>query len=263
MENAFWVGDCLELLPRVADESVDLTMFSPPYDGIRRYQGEWQFQSEQLGRELYRITKPGGICAVVIGDSAKNFAKSLTSFRLAVTWCDTIGWRLFETCIYNRDGNPGAWWTKRFRVDHEYIHFFLKGERPKTFHKEPLMIPSKHAGKQYGGTDRLTSGGFRRIAPTKVNAMKCRGTVWRYSTSNAEGNRVKLQHPATYPDQLVTDIVTCFSNPNDVVLDPMAGSGTTCVVAAQLGRQYVGMEISEEYAAIARERLTREIAPSL
>jgi len=259
MKNEILVGDCLTLLPDLPDESVDLTIFSPPYDGIRRYQGNWQFESEQIGRELLRITKPGGICVVVIGDSAKDFAKSLTSFRLAVTWCDTVGWRLFETCIYHRDGNPGAWWRKRFRVDHEYIHIFLKGDRPKTFHKEPLMIPSKHAGKRYSGTDRLTSGGFKRIAPTAVNPMKCRGTVWRYSTSNAEGNRVKLQHPATYPDKLASDLVTCFSEPGELVLDPMAGSGTTCVVAAQLGRQFLGIEISEAYATIARERLTREL----
>lgn len=259
MNDAILVGDCLEILPILPSDSIDLVMFSPPYDGIREYKGNWQFESEQLGRELLRVTKPGGICVVVIGDSSKNFAKSLTSFRLAVTWCDAVGWRLFETCIYQRDGNPGAWWRKRFRVDHEYIHIFLKGERPKTFNKEPLMIPSKHAGKRYTGTDRLTSGGFKRIAPTAVNPMKCRGTVWRYSTSNAEGNRLKLQHPATYPDKLVEDILVCFSEPNDVILDPMAGSGTTCVVAAQLGRQFLGIEVSEEYAGIARQRLIQNV----
>jgi DNA modification methylase len=252
------VGDCLDLLPQLPPASVDLTIFSPPYDGIRDYKGEWTFDFGALGRELHRVTKEGGICVVVIGDSARNFAKSLTSFRLAVNWCDEAGWRLFETCIYQRPGNPGAWWRQRFRVDHEYIHIFLKGGRPKTFHKEPLLVPSKHAGKIYTGTDRLTSGGFKRIAPKAVNPLKCRGTIWSYITSNAEGNKTKLKHPATYPDKLVEDILLCFSDPGDVVLDPMLGSGTTCVVAAQHGRRYIGIEISQDYATIARTRLQQE-----
>lgn len=251
-------GDCVETLRQMPEACVDLTVFSPPYDNIRDYQNDWGFDYAQLGKELLRVTKEGGICAVVIGDGTKDFAKSLTSFRLAVDWCDNAGWRLFETCIYHRDGNPGAWWSQRFRVDHEYIHIFLKGKRPKTFHKEPLMVPSKHAGKVYSGTDRLTDGGFKQIDPKAVNPMKCRGTVWRYSTSNTEGNRLKLQHPATYPDKLAEDVILCFSERGDVVLDPTAGSGTTCVLAARHNRHYLGIEIAEEYCAIAEERIRTE-----
>lgn len=259
IKNEVLIGDCLTLLPNLQAESIDLTMFSPPYDGIRDYNGDWTFDYVALGRELFRVTKPGGMAVVVIGDSARNFAKSLTSFRLAVNWCDQAGWRLFETCIYQRPGNPGAWWSKRFRVDHEYIHIFLKGDRPRVFHKEPIMIPSKHAGKVYTGTDRLTSGEFKKIKPKAVNPMKCRGTVWSYATSNSEGNRLKLKHPATYPDKLAQDVIECFTDPGDTVLDPMSGSGTTCVSAALTGRDYIGMEISPEYAAIILERLEREI----
>lgn len=252
------VGDCLNVLPWLAHDSVDLTVFSPPYDGIRDYNGDWAFDFQGLGRELYRVTKDGGICTVVVGDGTKNFAKSLTSFRLAVDWVDNAGWRLFECCIYQRAGNPGAWWSQRFRVDHEYILIFLKGRRPKTFQKEHLMVPSKHAGKVYSGTDRLTNGGFKTITPKAVNPLKCRGTVWSYNTSNSEGNRLKLKHPATYPDRLAEDVIRCFTNPGDVVLDPMCGSGTTCVMASRTGRHYVGMDVSSDYVAIAKERVERE-----
>ena len=92
--------------------------------------------------------------------------------------------------------------------------------------------------------------------------MKCRGTVWQYATSNTEGNNLKLQHPATYPDKLVEDLVLCFSDPGDLVLDPMCGSGTTCVVAHNLGRQYMGIEINETYVEIARRRLAAEENPA-
>jgi len=143
-------------------------------------------------------------------------------------------------------------------VDHEYILIFFKGARPKSFHKESLMIPSKHAGKTYSGTDRLTNGGFKAIEPGIVNPFKCRGTIWPYRTSNSEGNRLKLKHPATYPDKLAQDLIACFSEPGDIVLDPMCGSGTTCVMAAQHARRYVGIEINEEYCDVARERLRQE-----
>ena len=249
------VGDCLTLLLALPENCIDLTVFSPPYDNIRDYKSDWSVDFTKLGQELFRVTKDGGVCAVVIGDGTKDFAKSLTSFRLAVSWCDEVGWKLFETCLYARDGNPGAWWSKRFRVDHEFIFLFFKGTRPKFFDKEPLMVPSKHAGKIYSGTDRLTSGGFKKIAPKAVNPTKCRGTIWHYSTSNTEGNRAKLQHPATYPDRLAEDIILCFSEPGDTVLDPFLGSGTTAVMAKKHKRHYLGMEISEEYAEIAQTRL--------
>lgn len=258
MRNRIVHGDALEVLPTLENDSVDFTMFSPPYDDVRDYHGEWTFHYQQLGEELLRVTKYGGICAVVIGDGTKDYAKSLTSFRLAVNWCDVVGWRLFETIIYQRHGNPGAWWTKRFRVDHEYILLFLKGKKPKYFTKDHLMVPSKHAGKIYSGTDRLTNGGFKTITPKPVNETKCRGTIWSYATSNTEGNRLKLKHPATYPDKLAEDVIRAFTVEGDFVLDPMCGSGTTCVVANQYGRSYLGIDISAEYTQIAEARLLSE-----
>jgi site-specific DNA-methyltransferase (adenine-specific) len=258
LNNQILHADCLDALAKFPEASVDLTVFSPPYDGIRDYKKNWTFDFLALGENLFRVTKDGGVAVVVIGDGTKNFAKSLTSFRLAVSWADQVGWKLFETVIYKRDGNPGAWWNQRFRVDHEYILIFFKGAKPKSFHKEHLMVPSKHAGKTYSGTDRLTNGGFKIIEKKTVNPLKCRGTVWQYSTSNTEGNRLKLQHPATYPDKLAGDLILCFSEPNDLVLDPMCGSGTTCVTAKQNGRRYIGIEVSDEYCKIAEERLKKE-----
>ncbi len=248
-------GDCVSVTQEIDECSIDLTLFSPPYDSIRDYKKGWTFDYHTLGKNLFRVTKDGGVCAVVIGDGTKDFAKSLTSFKLAIDWCENAGWRLFETCIYSRDGNPGAWWNKRFRVDHEYILLFFKGKKPKKFDKEPLKIPSKHAGKTYSGTDRLTSGGFSKITHKTVNPTKCRGTIWKYATSNTEGNRLKLNHPATFPDKLAEDLILCFSDENDLVLDPMCGSGTTCVMALENNRQAIGIEINAEYCEIARQRI--------
>lgn len=123
------------------------------------------------------------------------------------------------------------------------------------------MVASKHTGKIYTGTDRLTNGGFKIIKPKAVNPMKCRGTVWQYSTSNTEGNRLKLRHPATYPDKLAEDLMVCFSEAGDLILDPMCGSGTTCVMAQKNQRHFIGIEISEDYCQISRQRMEKDVKP--
>ena len=108
------------------------------------------------------------------------------------------------------------------------------------------------------GSSRRTGGEFVRIERKPVAATKCRGTVWALSKSNAENNRLKSRHPATFPDALARDIITCFSRPGDIVCDPFMGSGTTIVEALKLGRHARGNDINESYVALARQRARRE-----
>ena len=195
---------------------------------------------------------------MVIQDQTKNFGKSLTSFRTILDWCDRIGFKLFETVIYRKYGAEGAWWNKRFRVDHEYIPVFLKGDRPTYFNKEHLKIPSKHGGKTMtGGGTRLTNGVRIATRSIKINPMKCRGTIWEYLTAG-DGSRLKHQHPATFPNQLPYDFISCFAPKNGVVLDPFVGSGTTIVAAKNLGYKYIGIDVAPEYCAIAEKRMKEE-----
>ena len=259
--GALRVGDCLALLSEVPAGSVDLTVTSPPYDDLRRYDTPAALDLPALGKALFRVTRDGGVCAVVIGDAAHAFAKSLTSFRPALSWCDQAGWRLFETCLYVRHGVPGPWWRTRLRVDHEFVFLFFKGQRPKTFRKDRLLIPTKHAG------ERVYYGHFARrsasppVPPERVRPWQCRGTVWPCSASSSERNAAKLRHPATMPDRLAADLIQGFSEPGDLVLDPLMGSGTSVVMAARTGRRYLGMDVSPAYVQIARERLAREAGP--
>src|ERR1035437_7728984 len=134
-ENKIITGDNVKVMSSFDDASVHFGCMSPPYDSLRNYNG-FSIDLHGVGQQMYRILKNGGICAVVIQDETKNFGKSLTSFKLVVDWCDSIGFKLFETIIYKKQGVEGAWWKKRFRVDHEYIFLFLKGDRPLYFNKE-------------------------------------------------------------------------------------------------------------------------------
>jgi site-specific DNA-methyltransferase (adenine-specific) len=261
--NDVYCGDNVELLQKIPDGSVDLVITSPPYDKIRDYKGNSSFDLHQTGEQVFRTLKDGGIAVMVIQDQTKNFGKSLTSFKLAIDWCDEVGFKLFESLIYKKFGAEGAWWNKRFRVDHEYMLVFLKGERPRYFNKEPLKIPSKHGGKTMtGGGTRLTNGIRIDTRPITINPMKCRGTVWEYLTAG-DGTRLKHQHPATYPDRLPYDFIQCFCEEKGIVLDPFMGSGTTALAALALNRNFIGFDISEEYVALAKRRVKEDLSAYL
>lgn len=252
--NKILCGDAVEVLKKIPSNSVDLIVTSPPYDDIRTYNG-FSLNLPAVGKELHRVLKDGGIVAMVIQDATRNFGKTLTSFRTIIDWCDNIGFKLFETVIYRKYGTEGAWWTKRFRVDHEYMPIFLKGDRPAYFNKEPLKIPSKHGGKTMTGSgNRRTDGTTTKTITREINAMKCRGTVWDYLNAG-DKNPLKRKHPATFPDKIPTDFIECFCPSDGVVLDPFIGCGSTAVAAKLLGRKYIGIDISEEYCKLAEERL--------
>ena len=252
--NKILCGDCIEVLKTIPSNSVDLVVTSPPYDSIRDYHG-FSLDLHTTGEEVYRVLRDGGIAAMVIQDQTKNFGKTLTSFRTILDWCDNIGFKLFECVIYRKHGTEGAWWKKRFRVDHEYIPIFLKGERPYYFDKVPLKVPSKHGGKVMKGSgNRRTDGVTTSTVQRPINKTKCRGTVWDYLMAG-DKNPLKRKHPAVFPDQIPLDFIQCFCPPGGVVLDPFVGSGSTAVAAKMLGRQYIGIDISKEYCDLANQRL--------
>jgi len=247
-------SDCIEFMQNIETETIDLVVTSPPYDSLRNYE-EYTFDLHKTGKEIYRILKNGGVCAIVIQDQTKNFAKSLTSFRTTVDWVDNIGFKLFECTIYRKHGIEGAWWKQRFRVDHEYIMIFFKGNRPQYFNKENLKIPSKHAGKTMTGSgNRRTDGSVSKTTTIKINNMKCRGTVWDYLMAG-DKDKLKNKHPAVFPDKIPYDLINCFCPPDGIVLDPFNGSGSTVVSAKKLSRKFIGCDISENYCKISEERL--------
>lgn len=260
--NKIITSDNIKFLKTMPEGVVDLVVTSPPYDNLRDYKG-YSLDLHGVGKEIFRVLKDGGICVMVINDSTKNFGKSLTSFKTIIDWCDNHGFKLFENLIYNRQGVAGAWWKKRFRVDHEYIPIFLKGDRPQYFDKEDLKIPSKHGGKTMtGAAVRNKDGTQKKSRQVYINPMKCPGTVMDFGNSCGDGSKLKHQHPAVFPDKISSDMIKCFCPENGLVLDPFSGSGTTCVQAKLLGRNYIGIDISEEYNQIAKKRIEIEASVS-
>lgn len=254
--------DVIEGLAGLGDETVDLVVTSPPYDALRAYDAKSDGSKVDLGAVgdgLYRVVVRGGVVVVVLQDQTKNWAKTLTTFRTAVDWCDRIGFGLFESCIYHRQGTPGAWWTKRFRVDHEYMLIFVKGTKPRAFDKEHLKLVAKYAGRTFGKSTRTRSGAMvGRGECAKIPKLKCRGTIWHYvnnTKDTSEDAKLKRRHPASFPDLLAEDHIRCWTKPGDTVLDPFMGSGTVGVACAKHDRRFIGIDVSQDYCELARRRL--------
>jgi site-specific DNA-methyltransferase (adenine-specific) len=250
--NNFYIGESVKFMKEnIPHNFVDLIVTSPPYDSIRDYNG-FILDLHSIGEQCFRVLKDSGILVMIIQDQTKDFGKSLTSFRTIVDWCDNIGFKLFECCIYERRATPGAWWKKRFSVDHEYIPIFIKGEKPKYFNKEHMMIDNPSFGITKKSTYRKTDGTTEGFVHTE-NKKMCPGTILHYKNSSRETpkageiGKIKLQHPATFPDKLAEDFIKCFRQGNEIVYDPMCGSGTTCAMAYKNNRRFLGTDISEEY----------------
>jgi len=247
-------GDAIAALRKFSSAVFDLTVFSPPYDQLRDYDG-YTLDLHALGAELFRVTKDGGVVVMVIQDQTRDGKKTLTSFRTILDWCDNIGFGLFECNIYQKQGKDGAWWSRRFRVDHEYMPVFVKGGKPKHFDKTAVKIPTKHGGKSMcGGANRNKDGVTVDSRRMTINPTKCPGTIWNYANG---GDKVALKrtHPAAFPDKIPYDFIRVFTREGDVVLDPMVGSGSTAIAAHLLGRKYIGIDISRAYCDLAKQRI--------
>ena len=243
--------DCLEGLKQLDDESIALTVTSPPYDDLRKYNNNFDF--ENIAKELYRVTKDGGVVVWVVADKTKNGSETGTSFKQALFFKD-IGFNLHDTMIYMSDKPPLT--HNRYEQKFEYMFVFSKG-KPKTFN--PIMEECKYAGSdKKARTFRHTGDELQEThIKNKVNKEKIKGNVWYFSTGYNKSTKdiIAFKHPAIFPEQLANDHIISWSNEGDTVLDIFSGSGTTAKMAKLNNRNYIGFEISKEYCDIAEERL--------
>ncbi len=253
--NVIYQGDCLEVMKGIEDKSVDLTITSPPYDNLRTYNG-YTFNFEEIAKELYRITKDGGVVVWVVGDATIKGSETGTSFKQALYFKD-IGFNLHDTMLYKTNKIPLN--HNRYEQEFEYMFVFSKG-KPKTFN--PIRIPCIYAGTSTSGTFRHTGNELAKAHTIKpISETKIKGNVWEIVSGNMKGtlDKIAFQHPATFPEKLAEDHILSWSNEGDIVFDPMAGSGTTLKMAKLNNRNFIGIEISEEYCKIASERTGFEI----
>lgn len=249
--NKIIQGDCLEVLSSFPAESVDLVVTSPPYDNLRDYKG-YSFDFEGIAKELYRVLKVGGVMVWIVGDKTNDGSESGTSFKQALFFKD-IGLNLHDTMIWYRRTTPQN--SNRYEPAFEYMFVLSKG-KPKTFNpiKEKAKYEDNRTEKNYH-RDSKDEGKFNRNKFVRQELVTI-DNVW--DLSNRGNDDIAHEHPAIFPEKLAGNHIVSWSNEGDIVLDPMCGSGTTLKMAQYLGRNFIGIDISEEYCEIARKRIKQK-----
>jgi len=250
------LGDCLELMKDIPDGSVDLTVTSPPYDNLRTYNGNNSHWGEHVWKEvikeLFRVTKVGGVVVWVVGDATIKGSETGTSFKQAL-WAMECGFNLHDTMIYQNASTGAKGSLRCYWQSFEYM-FVLSKDRLATFCpiydvEQATKAKVINVGRAFPSGEKckrkrsnLTPGGLSR-----------RSNVWRMGSGYNQNN--KQDHPAVFPEKLARDHIISWSNEGDTVFDPFTGSGTTGKMAVSLGRSFIGFELDPDYFAIAQKRI--------
>ncbi len=228
-----------ENMREIPDNSVALAFTSPPYNVGKDYDDNMGLEEyldliQRVAQDVYRVLLPGGRYVVNIANLGRKPYIPLHSYfyerhiKVGFLPMGEIIWRKSKgsngSCAW------GSWKSAkspRLRDIHEYLLVFTK---------EFFSRPDK---------------GESTIEPDEF--MESTLSVWEIAPESAK----RVGHPAPFPLALAKRVIKLYSYANDVVLDPFVGSGTTCVAACQLNRHYIGYDISEEYCAIARNRVAQ------
>lgn len=250
--------DCIKFMKKLPDNCIDLTVTSPPYDDLRDYENNlvWDYNTfRKVARELYRVTKKGGVVVWVIGDKTNKGNKSLTSFKHAL-YFQEVGFNIYDVIIYEKAGSAPPH-PNRYFNSFEYMFVISKG-KPKAVN---LLKDKKNscAGMSTFGniTRREKDGSLTTKGKKVINEYGIRTNIWRYNNGKGFSSKDKIayEHPAIFPEKLVEDHIKSWSNPGDIVFDPFGGSGTTAKVSITLHRKWLYVEKVKKYCDIAKRRI--------
>lgn len=248
--NKIYNMDCVDGMKLLDDNSIDLTVTSPPYDNLRVYNGfQWDF--EGVANELYRITKSGGVLVWIVNDSTVKGSETGSSFIQALYFKE-IGFNLHDTMIW-RKTNPFNFGSNNGYIQSFEYMFILSKGKPKSLNLIYDRINSTYKeGNKNKQQRRHRNGDFMEYEDKQweIKELGKRHNVWGIKSSTKVGS-----HTATFPEEIANDHILSWSNEGDVVLDPFMGSGTTAKMSLINNRNFIGFELSEEYCEIANNRI--------
>ncbi len=242
--NQIIQGDSEILLKKIPDNSVDLILTSPPYNfGLDYEKNEDDFYWEDYFKKLFsvfqeciRILKYGGRMIVNVQPLFSDYIPShhiISNFFIQqkLIWKGEILWEKNNyNCKYTAWGSWKSPSNPYLKYTWEFIEIFCKGDLKKSGNRDDMTISAEE---------------FKKWVVAK----------W----SIAPERKMKdYGHPAMFPEELVERILKLFSYQNDVILDPFNGVGTTTAVANQLDRNYIGIDVSEDYCEKAKERIKEQ-----
>jgi len=249
--NVIYNENCLDTMAQMKNDCIDLVLTSPPYDGLRNYNG-YSFPFEKIAKELFRVINQGGVCVWVVGDSVIDGSESGTSFKQALYFKE-IGFNLHDTMIYQKDVMPFPEQT-RYNQCFEYMFVLSKG-KPKTFNaikeKTQGYKPSKTS------TTRNADGTTEGLKYEQGKDERSLFNIWKFGCgyNKTTNDKIAFQHPAMFPEDLAKKHIYTWSNENDIVYDCFGGAGTTAKMAHLQKRKWIISETSKEYVEIMNKRL--------
>lgn len=250
--------DCFDSLSAMRDRGgARLIVTSPPYPGTRTADayGGAEFDTSlegyrRLGQACFDALVPGGVIVLNLDGPVRVWRKelgeterSLISFKVAIDWAETVGFRYVEHNAYVRWGAPiGHDNNPRWRPGWEPAHVMSRPGAPVCFNRAGATRPSTSAGRvknrQIGGRHM---NGDQRIG--KVHTFQQPERRFLTTAEHHEVNRTNRGHPAAFVDTFAEDYVICYSRPGDLVGDPFVGSGTVAEVCDKHGRVFVGGDL--------------------
>ncbi|MEX0268555.1 site-specific DNA-methyltransferase [Leptolyngbyaceae cyanobacterium UHCC 1019] len=262
--DRIYCSDCLAFLPSLPAQSIDLIVTSPPYADQRKntYGGihpdkyvEWFLP---ISSELKRVLKPTGSFVLNIKERVVNGERHTYVLELILEMRKQ-GWLWTEEYIWHKKNCYPGKWSNRFRDSWERcLHFNIN--KKFAMYQESVMVPTGNWAnarlKKLSATDKqrdeskVGSGFGKNISNWVGRDLAYPTNVLHMATECGNKN-----HSAAFPSELPIWFMKLFTQPNDVVLDPFMGSGTTAIAAQKLSRYFIGIEINEEYCVQAQERL--------
>lgn len=239
LRNRIICGDCIEILSGVKEPFADLIFADPPFNIGYKYDKYYDkvksknyiAWTQQWMSVCKSALKPHGSFYIAIGDEYAANVKIIA---------DEIGLHLRNWLIWHY--TFGQQTKNKFARSHTHIFYFVNDKKNFTFNDWAVRVPS----------DRQLIYNDRRANPQG----KMPDDVWtEYSRVCGTFNERQLWHPCQMPESLLKRIIAASTNPGELVLDPFIGSGTTAAAAVQLGRDYAGIDISQQYVDNAKKRL--------
>ncbi|MBY0522788.1 MAG: site-specific DNA-methyltransferase [Gemmataceae bacterium] len=245
--------DCIEGIGALPDACIPLTVTSPPYDAMRDYGGT-KFQFEPIATELARVTMPGGVIVWVVQDQIVDGFESGTSARQRLFF-ETVGMNVHGTVIM---AMKGCRYPRKQRYGQQFHYAFVLSKGKPRVVKVLQDKPNSAVGAVVANSRRFRNGDLTTtMKPKRIGPYGLRGNVWLIDAGNGRTtkDRFAYEHPALMPEGMAEDHILSWSQPGDLVFDPMCGAATTCKMALLNHRKYLGMEVHQPYWELACKRM--------
>jgi DNA modification methylase len=255
VSDQVYTGDCLTALSQLSAQSVDLAFADPPfnigyeydqYDDSRE-RDDYLRWTERWLTAVKRVLKPNGSFFVAIGD---EYAAEI-KVRL-----DQLGFTMRNWIIWHYTFGVNC--KKKFNRSHAHIFYYVADPNRFTFNPDGIRVPSArmttYADRRANPVGKLPDDTWVLRPQETAEHFLENSDTW-YVPRVCGTFKERTSHPCQMPEAVLERIIRVASNPGDVVLDPFAGSGTTLAAAKKLGRQCIGVELSEDYADAVRKRL--------